>query len=86
MAKKQVKHSGGDTSYSLYQSLVTPSDSTVLDPCRGIYIGVGGNVTINDQADALIVFANVPAGTVLPIQPRRIRATGTTATNIVLLH
>lgn len=69
---------------------VTPNDSTDLTyVTRGLFVGGAGNIVVimGDQAvDATTVtFTGVLAGTILPIAVRRVRATSTTATNIVAL-
>lgn len=67
---------------------VTPSDSVDLPggPCKGLYIGVAGNVTVNmDNGGAGILFTAAPVG-VLPIVAKRVLATGTAATGIVALY
>lgn len=66
---------------------VTPSDSTTIGGCRGLWVGGAGALTL-DFADAQgtnIVIAAVPAGTLLPIAPLRVKA-ATTATLIVALY
>jgi len=68
---------------------VTPSDSANLSPyAKSLYIGVAGNVTvvpINAASDSeTVTFANHPVG-YMPMQVRRVMATGTAATNIVAL-
>ena len=65
---------------------VTPSDTTELGPCKALYIGGAGNVSVwmPNQSTPVTFFA-VPVGTVLPVSARRVLATGTTATNIVAL-
>ena len=53
---------------------------------KGIYVGGAGNITgqlIGDTTD--VVFSSVPAGTFLPVSFRLIKATGTTATNMVIV-
>lgn len=64
---------------------IVPNDATdLLVVTKAIYVGTGGNIvlrTIEGAAD--VTFANVPTGTVLPIRARAIRATGTTASQIV---
>ena len=53
---------------------------------RGLYVGSGGNITlqlVGDTAD--VVFEAVPTGTFLPISPRLIKATGTTASAMVIV-
>ena len=61
---------------------VTPSDTTEVF-ASAIYIGSGGNVSVVTEGGDTVTFSNVPAGTTLVIRVTRIRATSTTATNIV---
>jgi hypothetical protein len=65
---------------------VTPSDTTTIGGCRGLWVGGAGNLTL-DFADGTnnVVIASVPAGTLLPIAPLRVKA-ATTATNIAALY
>lgn len=69
-------------------SAVTPHDTNALaNVTKGLYVGVTGNITcrlVDDSAD--VVFTAVPAGAVLPIRVAYVRATGTTASNIVALY
>lgn len=53
---------------------------------RALYVGGAGNVTV-DMADGQtdVAFVGVQAGQILDIQVSRVKATGTTATNIVAL-
>lgn len=69
---------------------VTPSNSVSFTYLtRGLYIGVGGDVSVNALNEsgvlATCVFVGVAAGTVLPITCDRVNDTGTTATSIVAL-
>jgi hypothetical protein len=45
-----------------------------------LYIGGTGNVSVITIGNDQLTFNGVPAGTTLPIQVRRLRSTGTTAT------
>lgn len=66
---------------------VTPNDSADLPngaPTAGLLIGTAGNVSMIDRSGAVVTIA-LPAGH-NPVSPRRIRATGTTATSIVALY
>lgn len=65
---------------------VTPHDTNAIASCRALYVGGAGNVTLrtNDD-DADVLFTAVPAGSILPVRVRYVRATGTTATAIVAL-
>jgi ABC-type taurine transport system ATPase subunit len=68
---------------------VTPNDSTDLPSAlaRGLYIGASGDLTVCYGRGGVgqTTFYGVIAGTVLPIQCARVKATGTTAGNIVAL-
>jgi len=66
---------------------VTPSDSTDLAlAARAIYVGGDGSITLDTLAGTTLTFVDCKAGIVLPIAARRVRATGTTATNLVALY
>nr|WP_314436854.1 hypothetical protein [uncultured Brevundimonas sp.] len=65
---------------------VTPSDAADLPIyAKALYVGVAGNLRVlttgAEDADA-VTFVNHPVGW-LPVQVRRVLATGTTATQIV---
>lgn len=67
---------------------VTPHNTNDLpDGCRALYVGGAGDISlITAFGDGTaVVFVGVPAGTILPVRCRRVRATGTTATNLVAL-
>ena len=54
---------------------ITPSDTaSFADATRAIYCGVAG---------AVVTFANVAAGTLLPLRATRIAAAGTTAGGLI---
>ena len=67
---------------------VTPSDATPLaDTPKGLYVGTGGDIAmrgLNDSADQS--WRNVPAGSVLPFRAQYVRATGTTAADLLALY
>lgn len=87
MADKFETHSSGLTSPGEHAAAVTPNDSTDLTTaCRGLYIGGAGDVTLDTVGgETTVVFNSLVAGTILPVRAVRVRATGTTATNIVAL-
>jgi len=64
---------------------VTKSDTTVLVPTKGLYIGGTGAVTVTMASGNDVAFAAVPAGTVLPIRVIKVKD-ATVATNIVALY
>jgi hypothetical protein len=67
---------------------VTPNDGADLAVItRGLYVGTGGDLSLVLKGDAAAVsFAGVASGSVLPLRVARVRATGTTASDIVGLY
>jgi len=66
---------------------VVPNDATDLQYCaNAIYVGAAGDLVVNMKGvgDSL-TFKAVPAGTTLFIRAARVKATGTTATQLVAL-
>jgi hypothetical protein len=68
-----------------YGVAVTPSDSVSIPMTRALYVGGGGNIKVTD-INSDITYANLSAGSVLPIQVSKIWSAGTTATNIIALY
>lgn len=65
---------------------VTPSDTLPIPTipfARRLYIGGAGNVTVVTQFGDTVTFVAFPAGQYLYTACKQVRATGTTATNIV---
>lgn len=64
---------------------ITPDDNAGILPLpKAIYIGTGGDVTLRGvDADEDVVFRNLGGGQVLDVRAFFIRATGTTAGDIV---
>ena len=66
---------------------VTPSDSTVMfRHTRGLYVGSTGDLVVRMVAGTTLAFVSVPAGALLPLRVDMVKATGTTAGNIVALY
>jgi hypothetical protein len=66
---------------------ITPHDTNNFagGVCRGIYVGVGGNIVAIVNGTA-VTFKGAAAGSVLPIAATRVNATSTTATDLVALY
>ena len=63
---------------------VTPSDSVNLtQPSRAIYVGVGGDISVEMLDGGTQVFVGVVTGSLLPLQVTRVNSTDTTATDMV---
>lgn len=67
-------------------AVVTPNDSTDIAKTKSVYVGGTGNLNVDMAGGGTVLFSGIPAGTVLPIQVTRIRASSTTATLIVALY
>lgn len=74
---------------------VTISDGATFAACRALYVGVGGNVSVQmagpspggrgTGTGAYVQFVGVPTGAILPISVVEVRATSTTASSIMRL-
>lgn len=63
---------------------VTPSDTLALPTAsKRLWVGGAGNVTLITTGGATVTYTGVPAGTYLKVRANQVKATGTTATNIV---
>jgi len=79
---------------------VTPSDTAPLNPGTGygptagtpvpiatqLYIGGAGNVSLISEDGSPLLYQGVPAGSVIWMRTVQVKATGTTATNILALY
>lgn len=65
---------------------VVPSDATVLTAgVRGLYVGVSGDVAVVTRGGSTVTFKSAPVG-ILPVCVQKVKATGTTATNLLALY
>jgi hypothetical protein len=66
---------------------ITPNDTaTFTNNTRGIYIGVGGDVSVKMVGGENILFKAVPQGVVLPVRAQQVFNFGTAASNLVGLY
>lgn len=66
---------------------ITPHDSNELATwSRGIYVGTGGNIAVTMANGVDVTFTAVPQGVILPIRTKIVKATGTTASNLIALY
>lgn len=62
---------------------VTPDDDTDLsNVSRYVYVGGAGNIVVVTAAGEEVTLHAIAVGELHPIRAKRIKATGTTATNI----
>ena len=65
---------------------VTPNDGVDLTfTTRAVWVGGAGNLTVTMSGGGDVTFTGVTAGALLHIRASRVKATGTSATNIVAL-
>lgn len=82
--RKRSDNQGFDSGPAGSGFAIVTNDSTDLTrPARGIYVGVSGDVKINDLLGNALTFKAAVAGLVLPVCAARVFATGTTATNLI---
>ena len=66
---------------------VTPSDSTDLPhETRAIYVGVSGDLSLLMVDGSAITLGGVIAGSLVPVRAMRVKATDTTADQLVGLY
>jgi type 1 fimbria pilin len=54
---------------------------------KGLFVGSGGTITMRGvRGTSDQVWTNVPSGAVLPFRAQYVRATGTTAANLLALY
>lgn len=64
---------------------ITPSDTQPLPTLpKGIYVGTGGDVTLRGvNATADVTYRNLPDASYIAVHASHVRATGTTASDLV---
>lgn len=67
---------------------VTPDDAVPLpDIPKALFVGTGGTLVLRGAAGgADAAWRNVPSGSIVPLRARFVRATGTTAADILALY
>ena len=70
-----------------YWAAITPNDSTELNPRpRALWIGGAGHVGLTGYNDVDATVSGVAAGTLIPVSPKKVKATSTTATLIIGIY
>jgi hypothetical protein len=74
----------------VYAAAVTASDTTVVGPTRGIYVGTSSSAALAlvmwaDNSNTTVTFKNVIAGTYYPFNVKKVMA-ATTASDIVAVY
>ena len=67
-------------------SAVTASDSVTFAEPSVVYVGVAGDVRVTTSGGDDVLFADVQAGSVIPVRVKRVWATNTTASSLVRIY
>ena len=79
-------HANSLTAPARSAAAVTPADAVSLAQIsRAIYVGTGGDLSVEMADGDQAVFVGVPSGTLLPMRVARVLATGTSAGDILAL-
>ncbi len=63
---------------------ITPSDTATLgQPTRALYVGTGGDVTVEMLGGQQLTFSGLQGGQFYPLRVVKVLATGTTASGLV---
>lgn len=76
--RNQFPNRGALSSASEFFAITKHDINELAQVPRGIWVGTAGDVAVDG-----VVLKNVPAGTLLPVSPSKVNATGTTASDLV---
>lgn len=64
---------------------IAPNDSSdVPKATKALFVGTGGDIVLRSVSGAAdVTFRNLPDGSILDVRVRAVRATGTSASNLV---
>lgn len=85
MSSSYLSFSDSEYAPSRAPYAIVPSDSTELALLpKGIYVGTGGDVTLRGiNADADVTYKNLPDASYIAVRAHYVRATGTTASDLI---
>ncbi len=69
---------------AIHSKVVVPSDTATLDQPGHIYVGGAGNIAVVTDGDDEVTFVGVVKGTILPVLIKQVKATDTSATNMLV--
>lgn len=72
--------------YPAGAAAITPSDSADLSQVSVVFVGGAGAVKVTTANGDVVTFSGAVAGMTLPVQVRRVWATGTTATLLLAVY
>jgi hypothetical protein len=69
--------------YIANEALSVTTSDTANNTFSYLYVGTGGNVSVVTEAGQTVTFANVPSGGYVWVRTAQVRATNTTASDII---
>lgn len=81
------RHADSADAPSAHPFAVVPSNAAPLPAIpKALYVGTGGTIVLRTASgNADVTFRNLASGQILPVRAQFVRATGTTASDIVAL-
>ena len=80
MPDRFASHAAGLEGPVQHGFAVVPNDNAALpETTRALYVGSAGDMHVVLASGAVLTFANIPSGTVLPVRVAEVKASGTTA-------
>jgi hypothetical protein len=65
-------------------AIIPDDESNLPRPAKALYVGIGGDITLQAiSGEADVTLRNVASGSVLAIRLKAVRATGTSADNLI---
>lgn len=65
---------------------ITPDDTDFIPETSGLYVGVSGDVAVTMASGRDVTFKDLSAGEIHPISVTKVKATGTTADDILAVY
>jgi hypothetical protein len=62
---------------------ITPADADLVQHVRALYVGTSGALRVTTVMGNDVTFANLAAGSILPVSVKRVWTTNTTASNVI---
>jgi len=73
-----------DLSHPTQAEVVVPDDAANLPHAGIIYVGGDGDIEVITSGGDTVTYVGLKQGTWLPVHVTRVKATGTTATNLIV--
>lgn len=86
--KDEFRHfNSSPTAPAIAAEVIVPSDIEQLEyATRGLYVGTGGDLTVQMLDGDPVVLRNLQGGVLYPLRVSQVMATGTTAADLVGLR